>query len=234
MSLTADVHCHCLPGIDDGCKTKDESLTLLRQSKQDGIDVIFATPHYYRRMSIPDFLSKRQGAWEQIANEVQSPEYPRIILGAEVAYFNGIANEENLTQLCLGKSDFLLLELPTTPWTPQLFRDLYTLSSVGGVRLILAHLERYTKLQDKKALHSLYDMNLMIQMNAENLLHFSNRHSALKLLKSGKVDLLGSDAHNLSDRTQNLAQGYEVLAQKCPEEVHILRKNAIRVFESAT
>ena len=72
MSLTVDVHCHCLPGIDDGCKTKEESLALLRQSKQDGIDVIFATPHYYRRKSIPDFLSKRQGAWEQIANEVQS------------------------------------------------------------------------------------------------------------------------------------------------------------------
>lgn len=232
--MTVDVHCHCLPGIDDGCKTKEESLALLRQSKLDGIDAVFATPHYYRRKSISDFLTKRQGAWEQIADEVQSPEYPQIVLGAEVAYFNGITNEENLAQLCLGKSDFLLLELPTTPWTPQLFRDLYTLSSVGGVRLILAHLERYAKLQDKKAMRAIYDLNLMIQMNAENLLHFSTRRSVLKLLKDGGADLLGSDAHNLSNRPQNLAQGYEVLAQKCPEAAHILRKNAAHVFESAT
>ena len=226
-----DIHCHCLPDLDDGCKTKDESLTLLRQSKKDGIDAIFATPHYYRRQSIADFLAKRQRAWERIESTVQSTEYPRIVLGAEVAYFNGITWEENLPALCLGKSRFLLLELPTTPWTPQLFRDLYTLS--GSVNIILAHLERYTRFQDKKALESVCDMGLMIQMNAESLLSLSGRHSAVQLLRSGKVSVMGSDAHNLSSRPQNLARGYEIATQKCPEAAARLRRNAADILRAA-
>ena len=228
-----DLHCHCLPGIDDGCKTKEESLTFLQQSKRDGIDAIFATPHYYRHMSVSDFLSKRQASWEQIADDVRSSEYPHILLGAEVTYFNGIANEDDLAKLCLGKSDFLLLELPTSPWTPQLFRDLYTLSSAGGIRLILAHLERYTRLQDKKALQSLYEMDLMIQMNAGPLLRRADRHNAMKFLNDGKADLLGSDAHNLSDRPQNLLQGYQLLSQKCPEIANKLHSNAVSIVKAA-
>ena len=228
-----DLHCLCLPGVDDGCKTKEESLALLRQSKQAGIDTVFATPHYYRRESVSAFLSERQAAFAQIAGQLASPEYPEVILGAEVAYFTGITNEEALTALCLGKSDYLLLELPTSPWTPQLFRDLYTMSSVNGIRLILAHVERYIGLQDKKAIRRLYEMELMIQMNVGALLRRFGGHSALQLLKDGKADLLGSDAHDLRDRPQNLPQGCQLLSQKCPGVLSRLCLNAEEIADAA-
>lgn len=208
-----DMHCHILPGIDDGCRTVEDSLKQLELSVRQGIGRMFLTPHYYHRRSVEEFLAQRQAAWEQLclAMEAEPADYPELKLGAEVAYFQGISYEDDIPLLCLGKSDFLLLEMPFVKWSPSVLRELEALQQNYGIRLVLAHLERYFKLQDKSVLDAVYDSGFLIQMNAEYVLGPFGKSKAKRLLKAGRVDLLGSDCHRPDTRPQNLGDAVHAL-----------------------
>ena len=59
-----DVHCHILPGIDDGSKNTDMSLVMIRRSVDQGVQGIVFTPHFYADMNSPEtFLKKRERHW---------------------------------------------------------------------------------------------------------------------------------------------------------------------------
>lgn len=113
-----DLHSHILPGMDDGCKTVGESMQVLRDSWEQGITAMFATPHYYPVESVDAFLTRRRNAWQKLSEHMQqsSEQMPKICLGAEVAYRPGLCYEEDLRALCLGNSRYLLLELPFSRW----------------------------------------------------------------------------------------------------------------------
>lgn len=208
-----DMHCHILPGIDDGCKTVEDSLKQLQLSVNQGIGRMFLTPHYYHRRSVEEFLAQRQAAWEQLclAMEAEPADYPELKLGAEVAYFQGISYEDDIPLLCLGNSNFLLLEMPFVKWSPTVLRELEALQQNYGIHLVLAHLERYFKLQDKSVLDAVYDSGFLIQMNAEYVLGPFGKSKAKRLLKAGRVDLLGSDCHRPDTRPQNLGNAVQAL-----------------------
>ena len=83
-----DLHCHILPGIDDGAKNLDVSMALLRKEVQDGVAGIVFTPHFhYERISVEDFAAKRRAAFLQVAKAAKKTGLPLAAkLGAEV-YF---------------------------------------------------------------------------------------------------------------------------------------------------
>lgn len=64
MDGFCDLHSHILPGMDDGCKTAQQSIEALRLSYAQGVRAMFATPHYYPVESVESFLARRQSAWE--------------------------------------------------------------------------------------------------------------------------------------------------------------------------
>lgn len=200
-----DLHCHVLPGIDDGCKTSVESVQILRESKKQGIGGIIATPHYYPRESVGEFLERRNRSVQQLERQMQAEldEPPRICYGAEVAYHAGLVYEEDLNLLCLGQSCYLLLELPFSQWPSAILRDIHTLSGLG-ITPIIAHIERYLKLQPTRMIQMLLDSDVLIQMNAEALLGGWKSRNARRMLYKGQIHVLGSDCHNLVSRPQNL------------------------------
>ena len=67
-SHLVEVHCHILEGIDDGAKSKEESIALLLAERDQGVDRIIFTPHFYahRERSVASFLKKRQKAFDEI------------------------------------------------------------------------------------------------------------------------------------------------------------------------
>ena len=87
-----DAHIHILPCIDDGSNSVETSKEMLKLLKEQGVDKIIATPHYYnhREESVADFLEKRQKAYE----ELSSPE--NMLLGAEVAIEHGLSKVEGV------------------------------------------------------------------------------------------------------------------------------------------
>ncbi len=84
-----DMHCHILPGMDDGSRSAAESLSMLEASAAQGVDRIVATPHFYAGENSPEvFLSRREHAYERL-KAVWRPGLPEIALGAEVCWFAG-------------------------------------------------------------------------------------------------------------------------------------------------
>lgn len=209
ISELYDLHAHILPGVDDGCRDCAESLQILSEMKRQGICGAAATPHYYPKESVAQFLARREAAIGslELAIRESKAEVPQLCYGAEVAYREGISREDELEQLCLGHSRYILLELPFARWEAGVFRDLEIISQVRGLIPIIAHIERYLHYQDHKTRKQLSELNLLIQMNAEYYLDPMTRRKARKLIKKELVQVLGSDTHNVSHRPPNLAEG---------------------------
>ena len=222
MERICDLHGHFLPGMDDGCKTPQESLQVLLSGYRQGIRRVFATPHYYAREPVERFLARREESVRQLEEYIHSqgdPQIPQIILGAEVAYRPGICHQEGLEKLCLGASRYLLLEMPFSRWGKAEEREVRNLCVAGDVTPILAHIERYYDQQDRSTLARILEQDVLVQMNAEQLLRLSSRRNARKLLKNGVVQLLGTDCHNMADRAPKLGQALAYLRKKRMDDV---------------
>ena len=213
-----DFHSHILPGIDDGSKDVATSLLMLNALKKQGADTVCATSHFYAtQRTVERFLLRRREAWDRL-REVLPHDAPRILLGAEVLYYPGIANMEELPQLCLEGTNLLLLEMPFEPWTSYMTREVSDLARRRDVQLLLAHIERYFFYQPIAVWDEFLDLGILMQSNAEFFLPFRTRRKALRLLDDGYIHLLGSDAHNMSSRAPNLDKARARIAKSLGEE----------------
>ena len=231
-----DVHCHMLPGIDDGSKDVAMSLEMISRSVEQGVEGIIFTPHFYADMNSPEtFLRKRDKALHELEDNLGSlPKVPVYTTGAEVHYFRGMSRSKDIERLCIGKSDYMLIEMPFRNWQPNMIDEIEEISLVLGLRVIIAHIERYFD-QDKKLVNRLLDNpNLLIQCNAEFFIEKSTYSKAVRLLKTRRIDLLGSDSHNLSSRRPNLAEAIEIIEKKDKKDAlgHIIRAGR-RIFDAA-
>lgn len=208
MRTLYDIHGHFLPGMDDGCKTAEESLEVLRQAARQGVGVMFATPHYYPVESIETFLKRRAASAERLKQAMESrPEeaFPKICLGAEVALRPGISADPMLEKLCLGGSRYLLAELPWRGWGSDILRELRNISAICGITPVLAHLERYVSMAGWHAVEQVLGLDVLVQVNAGSFLRFADRQAVKKILRRGGIHFLGSDCHNLTTRKPNMA-----------------------------
>lgn len=209
------MHGHFLPGMDDGCRTPEEAVRLLKNSYAQGVRTMCATPHYYPVESVESFLERREKVWGRLLEALRGEtEIPRIFLGAEVAYRPGLGYWEELHKLCLGNSPYLLLEMPFDRWSRETVRDVRNMCASGGITPIIAHVERYLDIASKDRLAEVLEMDVLVQMNAEYLLQPATRRRGRKMLSDGTVQLLGSDCHNLTSRPPNMAAAAEYLLKK--------------------
>lgn len=229
-----DLHCHVLPRIDDGCKTSEESIRVLSASAAQGVCGMIATPHYYPKETISSFLERRSCSVQHLEQQMQSESegLPKLCYGAEVAYHSGLVYQEDLKLLCLGKSNYLLLELPFSQWPSAVLRDIHTLNGLG-ITPVIAHIERYLKYQNAGTAKELLDSDVLIQMNVEALLGWRG-HKARKMLQKGQIHVLGSDCHNLTSRPPNLGAVTAQLARGPLREVlETIRQQNQNIFSAA-
>ena len=105
MDRRVDFHSHILPGVDDGSRSVEESLEMLRAEARQGIGTVVATPHFYANHDTPErFLRRRAAAWEMLQTAMaQEAGLPEVIPGAEVYYFSGISDSDQLHRLTTGQ-----------------------------------------------------------------------------------------------------------------------------------
>lgn len=213
-----DFHSHLLPGIDDGSDSVETSLRMLDMWRGQGISRLCATPHFYAEHTTPErFLRRRDAAYETLRNAAgEDAGYPPILLGAEVRFFDGISNAEELPRLCLEGTDLLLLEMPFTRWTERMLGEVADIRRRGLVP-VAAHLERYMEFNSRRTLDRFMDMDILIQCNAEFFLSRRTARRALALLRSERIHFLGSDAHNITSRAPNLGAALELIEKKLGE-----------------
>ena len=218
-----DLHTHILPGIDDGAKDLDMSLSMLRLQTTQGVDTVALTPHFYpSRENARRFLKRREEAAKTLAHailempEEEQSKFPqRMVLGAEVAWTPNLAYDDHLDQMCLGSSKYMLLELPLEPWNEQMINQIYHLSGRTGITPVIAHLERYQKIQKRGLFEEIFSLGVPIQLGTDMLFGgFFQKRAILSLLRQEGRFFLASDCHNLQSRKPNLKAAMDVVEQK--------------------
>lgn len=215
-----DIHSHVLPGMDDGSKSIEESLHMLEASKGQGIGILAATPHFYPSQNSPEqFLERRDKAAERL-QRVWRTELPQLKLGTEVYYFEGISRAPKIEALAIERTGLLLVEMPFSPWTERMVREVRELHSQGRVKVLLAHIERYRKFVKPGMWEQLREAGVLMQSNAEFFLDWRTRRRALRMLKDGQIDLLGSDCHGMDLRPPQLGKALEVIGDQGRRRLH--------------
>lgn len=208
-----DFHSHVLPGIDDGSKSPEMSEEMLSRSREQGVDVMVATPHFYADCMTMDSFCERRASALRSVRKLQG-DFPRVLCGAEVAFFPGVSRAEELERLQIEGTNLLLLEMPFDSWTQYELQEVRGLLT-RGIQPVIAHLERFYSFKNNgRMIQQLLELPVYIQINAEALTTWSGRRKVLPLFRAGLPLLLGSDCHNTSTRPPNLRLGRELLEKK--------------------
>ena len=216
MSIT-DFHSHILPGVDDGSSSVEESIAMLKMEAEQGITCVVATPHFYARHDDPeDFLHRRAEAEYILREEMEKHSgLPKLIVGAEVHFFSGMSHSDLLEALTIDQKRGILIEMPGSPWTSLMYRELEDIYARQGLCPVIAHVDRYiAPLRTHGIPEQLSHLPVLVQANAGFFLRRLSAGMAMKLLKQDKIHLLGSDCHNLKERAPNLGMAVSQIDRK--------------------
>ena len=226
-----EIHSHILPAIDDGSQNLETSIKMIERLKEQGAKKIVLTPHYYSdTISLDDFLKRREKSYNALVKELPSG-YPELYPAAEVYISPYLFNNDNIDDLKIANSNYVLIEHPfTSPFGEAEFDRLLNLYCDFGVRPVLAHIERYKALmEDKYKLEDLIEAGCLPQVNISSFVNSPRgiKKKLFKFLETGKILLLGSDCHNLDSRPPEYEEGVEAIIKKCGQEaIDVLMSNA--------
>lgn len=222
MNGLADIHTHILPGVDDGAADMAQARKLLHMAYEDGIRMLFLTPHYRKkyRKNTPADLREVFLQLEQIVRQ----DFPdmKLCLGSEIHY--ELDAPEQLAQgnvLTLQDSDYCLLEFRPGALRSQVLMGVSEMIRYGYTPII-AHAERYDVfLQDKTLADEVLDMGALIQLNADSVLGKNGwkvKRFCKRLLKDEQVHFIASDAHDTEQRPPLLQACWQMICKKYGDE----------------
>lgn len=221
-----DLHTHILPGMDDGARDTAQSIEMLKLEWEHGVQTVALTPHFYpERENAEVFFVRRQKAYEELHSAIASlPEeeqrqVPKLVLSTEVAWVSGLADVPGLKRFCYESTRFLLLELPFIPWGERLIIELNDLMNRTGLIPVIAHVDRYFTIQNKKRMNQLCELGLPMQISATAMDSFLTRRKALRMMRLGAAQLLISDCHNTAKRPPNLNTAYKEIRRRLGESM---------------
>ncbi len=217
-----DLHCHLLPGVDDGPETLDESIAMARAAYDDGVRAVAVTPHagpWGERYG-------RDHPGESMQTQVRDLQRALQGAGIALALYPGMELElgvdlpEQLLAgraLPLGAGRYFLLELPFYQYPLHLERTLFQ-TQLQGWKPVLAHGERYLYVQESPdMLAPLVERGVLVQVTAGSLLGAAGppaRETAQRLLRHGLAHVLASDGHAATGpRAPLLRAGVEAAAK---------------------
>lgn len=222
-----DLHCHPLPGIDDGPASLEASLALLSRAARGGISTMVATPHVSD--AYPDTVARDVPACAtalEAAADAAGIDI-RVLAGAEVELLHreGLTKDD-LVQLRLGTGPFTLVELPFS--ADARFAEML-LGMHGDLRpVVIAHPERCRAFHDdRELLGRLVDDGMLAQVTAASIAGSYGsivKATAWSMLEQGLVHVIASDAHDATRRPPLLREplleaglGAEMIAILCED-----------------
>lgn len=222
-----DLHCHILPGVDDGAADLEVSEAMLRMECAQGIRRIIFTPHFYPEdMLLEPFLEARRHAFQRIEWQCRNAQID-VKLGAEVRMAPELT-AETLQQLSLGGGSYVLVELPFYGF-PLWGDDFVAKMRRCGLVPVFAHVERYEYMLSNPEQMSVWrSAGALFQINASALLTSALCRKMKKLIHADLVQIVASDAHNLTSRPPRLADAMACLRSSDRDR---LLWNATCIFE---
>ena len=238
MNQFVDIHCHILPGVDDGAQTPEETKAMLEKAWDEGIQIMVATPHYHKQRGKNDIsLIKKQLL---LARKLAKEVHPKmqICLGMEIYYGEDVPELLKSGQaVSIRKSRYILVEFSPGDDFQYILNAVRKLQ-MSGYSVIIAHIERYNCLRaDLSNVEYLREMGAYLQVNAGSITGSYGRSVKKFLreaLKEHLVQLVGTDAHGPEKRTPKMQDAYKEVVKRCGEEYadQIFGKNAKKVLRN--
>jgi protein-tyrosine phosphatase len=217
-----DLHCHVLPGLDDGAADLEDSLGMARQADADGIETICATPHIRHDHDV--LVHELPGRVEALNEELTKRGLGvRVTVGAEVAEteVDGLSEAELRTVSLCGSGRWILVEPAPGPLSDSLSETVERLRA-RGARSVIAHPERHVAEDVVERLRDLVGRGALVQVTAAYLADPEVAPGVLQLAEQGVLHLLGSDAHSsMAGRPVALSDGFARLAEVPLLQPHI-------------
>ena len=196
-----DLHCHILPGVDDGPKNLNESLEMVRIFKEAGYTMVVATPHQVPGTTWMLSLEEIRNKLVELNQAIKTSGLElEVLLGMEIAFDPIIPDLLEKGQLLtLGKTSYVLIETPFQQFPLGWEQVVFAILSKGYF-ILMAHPERCAQLADRPQLADrLIESGVHLQVNWDSFLGYHGR-SALRmahyLAENGYIHCLATDSHN--------------------------------------
>lgn len=213
-----DLHCHILPGIDDGAQSLEDSLAMAHMAVAEGITHILVTPHHKNGVFINEKNEINQKLIE-LQNEFDLREIPISLFPGQEVRINGELMEEiadGKIQFIDEEDQYLLIEFPTMS-VPAYSENLFFELSKKGIIPIIVHPERNQVFMDNpNALKPFIERGALAQLTAGSYLgKFGKKIQKVskQMLEANLVHFIASDAHNTASRSFLMKAAYDKLGQ---------------------
>lgn len=218
----ADIHCHLVPGIDDGSKDWDMTLAMARMAVEDGFSTIICTPHQLGnfRMNCGDAIRQKTAQVQEFLNQHQLPL--RVLPGGDVRIEDGMLEliQSGEVMTLADRRKHVLLELPHELYFPLdgLLSRMHACRLVG----ILSHPERnHGILENSSVLAPLVDRGCLMQVTAGSLVGTfgpASQKLSEKMLSEGLVHFISTDAHSHKSRRPLMRRAFDRVVELTDEE----------------
>ena len=232
-----DIHCHILPGVDDGAKNMDIALALIEKEIEAGVETIILTPHFRKEMFEPD-MEDIWNAYDELLYETRYKNI-RLYLGCEFhANMEMVETLDNDLRPTLADSRYVLTEFAHNS-TRAFMKERADALLMSGSRPIIAHIERYRATRkDFDLIEDLIEMGCEVQVNADAIIGrdgLGAQRFCKKLMQEDMLHYVGSDTHNLRGRAPHLGECCEYLKKHMGRlyKSRIMRDNPSKIVEKA-
>ncbi len=232
-----DIHCHCLPGLDDGPKTMDEAIMLCRMFVDEGITVSVATSHQLGRY---EYCNEAEAVREAVYNLNKMLKQRNIAVtivpGGEVRVDERICQflkEDKILTIADG-GKYILLELPHEIFIDiePLLKELFAMD----IRAIISHVERQPFLIKKQdILQRWLEYSACLQITASSIMGcfgIDARKAAWDYLKSGLAGVIATDSHDSNTRKPYMKAAYQIIQKELGENIahSVCIENPLRIL----
>ena len=217
--MLCDLHQHLVYGVDDGAADETVSLGMLQACRRQHISTVICTSHM-----MPGYRDFPAQAYQEAFYRLRELAAPDVQLctGSEIMYTAQTPEyiRKGWAMTLAGSASVLVEFLPEVSYD-QIERAVRDLNNIGCLP-VLAHIERYMCLRDRRRLDRLRDEDCALQMNARTVLRSGGLfgdHWAREAISGGYIDVVASDAHDTLERPQCLGEAYEFLRKKWGEDL---------------
>src|SRR6202790_5547594 len=229
-----DIHCHILPGLDDGADTLETSIQMAESAIAEGFTHVVGTPHANSLYKFdPEIIRQRR-------DELQAAVGDRLKLATGCDFHLSFENLQDLEKTpqkyTINQKNYLLVEFADFSIPPSMDDTMHHLHLIG-LSPIITHPERNALLRTKpERMYRWLHQGAYMQITAQSILGrfgTSAKNRAEEWLDAGRVHFVASDAHNLKGRPLQLRAAFETVLARRGQTVAeaLFQANPLAVFE---
>lgn len=231
-----DLHCHILPGLDDGARLEQDMLDMAEAAVHDGISVIVATPHHQNG----SYLNTKQEIIHSVdlANGLLQENNINlsILPGQECRMYGEIIEDlQKGDILPLNETKYLFIEFPSNQMPRYSKTMLYDIQLAGYIPIIVHPERNQVFLKKPDMLYEFVKNGSLTQVTAASLAGKFGKtigRFSLDLIEARLTHFVASDAHNVTNRSFNMTEAYNVISDEFDEDtVYYFKENAGYLIE---